>query len=226
MISFSTVSRSRFTALSMILACAAAACGGSDDKPAQSASDVTTTSTTAPSADPTPAPAPAPAADPAPAAAAAPAAAPATTYTDAQIAGIVIALNKGEIEQAKTAQKNAKNPKVKAFAGKMIADHTDANGKESALLKKKKMTIADSDKATGLTSDATSMNDSLKAQKGADLDKSYIDMQVKMHTDALNLIDNTLLAQVQDTDEKALLTTIRGKVADHLKAATDIQGSL
>ena len=223
MISFSTTSR--FSALSMILACAAAACGGSDDKPAQSASDVTTTSTTAPSADPTPAPAPAPVADPAPAAAPAPAPV-AATYTDAQIAGILIALNKGEIDQAKTAEKNAKNPKVKAFAHKMVADHSDADHKESALLKKKKITPADSDKATGLTSDGSSMNDSLKAQKGADFDKSYIDMQVKMHQGALDLIDNTLLAQVQDTDQKALLTTIRGKVADHLKAATDIQGSL
>ncbi len=217
---------SRVSALSMILAAAAAACGGSDDKPAQSASDVTTTSTTAPTPAPDPVAAPTPAADPAPAAAPAPAPAPAATYSDAQIAGIVLTVNKGEIDQAKTAQKNAKNAKVKAFASKMIADHTDANSKESALLKKKKMTSADSDKSTQLTTDASSMNDSLKAQKGADFDKSYIDMQVKMHQDALNLIDNTLLAQVQDADQKSLLNTIRGKVADHLKAAQDIQSSL
>jgi putative membrane protein len=222
----STSSSSRVSALSMILACAAAACGGSDDKPAQSASDVTTTSTTAPTPAPEPVAAPTPAADPAPAAAPAPAPAPAATYSDAQIAGIVLALNKGEIEQAKTAQKNAKNPKVKAFASKMVSDHTDADHKENALLKKKKLTSADSDKSSGLTSDAMSMNDSLKAQKGADFDKSYIDMQVKMHQDALNLIDNTLLAQVQDPDQKALLTAIRGKVADHLKMAQDIQSSM
>ena len=212
------------TALSMILACAAAACGGSDAAPAQSANDVTTTSTTAPTAEPMAAPAPAPA--PAPEAAPAPAPAPAATYTDAQIAGIVAAVNAGEIDQAKTAQKNAKSAKVKAFASKMIADHTDAMHKENALLKKKKMTSADSDKASSITSDGMQMNASLKAQKGADFDKSYIDMQVKMHQDALNLLDTTLLAQVQDSDMKALLTAIRGKVADHLKAAQDIQSSL
>ena len=217
---------SRISALSMILAVAAAACGGSDDKPAQAANDVTTTSTTTPTPDPMPAPAPAPAPEAAPAAAPTPAPAPAATYTDAQIAGIVLALNKGEIDQAKTAQKNAKNAKVKAFASKMVADHTDANGKETALLKKKKLTSADSDKSTGLTTDGASMNDSLKAQKGADFDKSYVDMQVKMHQDALNLIDNTLLAQVQDADQKTLLTAIRGKVADHLKAAQDLQSSM
>ena len=52
------------------------------------------------------------------------------TMTDEQIAAMTDAANTAEIDQAKIAQKNAKNQRVKKFAAMMITDHTQAKQKQ------------------------------------------------------------------------------------------------
>ena len=90
----------------------------------------------------------------------------------------------------------------------------------------KKMSPSDNAVAMQLKSDAQSTMDSLKTMSGADFDKAYMDSQVKMHQQVLDLIDNKLIPAAKDADLKTELQTIRPKIAEHLKMATEIQASL
>src|SRR4051812_30103146 len=52
------------------------------------------------------------------------------TLSDAQIVGVAMALNSGEVDQGKLAQMNATAASVKAFADMMVTDHSQALTRE------------------------------------------------------------------------------------------------
>jgi putative membrane protein len=146
--------------------------------------------------------------------------------SDEQIAAVTDAANDAEVAQAKIAQKNAKNPRVKKFAAMMIKDHTQAKQKQKKLLGKIDITAAESSMSTQLASDSQQKLEDLKAVKGADFDRAYMDAQVDAHQKVLDAFDNQLIPQAENAEFKALLSEIRPKIAAHLSEAKDIQQAL
>lgn len=150
----------------------------------------------------------------------------ASTFNDAEIAAIVASVHTGEVEQGKAAQKKANNPKVKAFAAKMVTHHTSANTKQADLLKKLKMISSENATSRELASEGANTLSSLNAMSGADFDRSYIDAQVKEHQKALTMFDNQLIPQAQNSELKQMLQTVRSTVDSHLREAMDLQKTL
>ena len=156
-----------------------------------------------------------------------PAAAPARQpMTDEQIAAITDAANSAEIDQAKLAQKNAKNARVKKFAAMMITDHTQAKQKQKQLLGKLTVTPSSNPMSTKLDTESQQKLEELKALKGAEFDTAYIDAQVDAHQRVLDSLDNELIPDAKNAEFKALLGEIRPKVAAHLAEAKEIQQAL
>ena len=165
-------------------------------------------------------------AQPAPAPANTTAAAPAGAPTDAQIAHIAVTANDIDIDHGKDAKGKTKNADVKAFADRMITDHTGVNEKASALAKKLNLTPEDNPTSQALKAagdSAKSANDKLS---GADFDKAYIANEVAYHQNVLNALDQTLIPNAQNAELKGLLQQVRPAVAAHLKMAQDIQAKL
>ncbi len=204
--------------LASVFALAVAGCGGNS----------TPSPETPLTADPPPStPEPAAATPPAEPAAATPPPPPAEKpLTDENIAAIVTTVNNGEIEQAKLAQTNAKDAKVKQFAQLMIQHHTAGNKEAEKILAKASMKPADNEISTKIASDSKAMVESWKPTKGADFDRAYMDAQVKQHQDVLAMMDAKLIPQVKNEDMKKALTGFRGVVETHLKQAQEIQGKL
>jgi len=207
-----------------LFSCFLVACGG-DSTPEAKAPEV-----------PPPAPAPI---EPAPAPEAAGEAAGASTVppepapapapeplTDEQIAAVADAANTGEIEQAKLAQKKAKNAQVKKLAAMILTHHTAIKQKMTKVLAKAKVTPATSPASTQLTEDGTKLLETLKTAEGADFDKAYVDAQVDEHKKVLETLDTQLIPNAKNADLKAELEDVRTKVEAHLKAAQDAQTAL
>ena len=150
----------------------------------------------------------------------------ATTFTDAEIAAITASVNTGEVEEGKAAQKKAKDPKVKAFAAKMVNHHTSANTKQADLLKKLKMTTSESATSRELASEGANTLSSLNAQSGGDFDRAYMDAQVREHQKALTMLDNQLVPHAQSSELKQMLQGVRNTVDSHLREAMELQKSL
>ena len=142
---------------------------------------------------------------------------------DAQIAPIAVAANEVDINAAKVAESKASNPEAKAFAHRMVADHTDVIKQATALVTKLKVTPEENIVSRSVRSDGQKNLDRIKKLNGKPFDKAYIYEEIVFHKQVLDLIDQRLLPSAQNEELKALLVKVRAAVASHLEHAQKIQ---
>jgi putative membrane protein len=146
--------------------------------------------------------------------------------SDAQIAQIASSINQGEIDQANYAVAHLKSPQAVQLAKHMQTDHTAIGRSMTTLLSTQGIAPVPSALSTDLQIDADKTLATLKGESGRDLDKDYVDDQVKEHQDALDVLDNRLLPAAQNAQLKAALTDVRAKVAAHLAMAKRVQAAV
>jgi putative membrane protein len=152
----------------------------------------------------------------------APTAPPVEKMSDAQIADVISSANQGEIEQAKQAQKKARNARVKKFAAMMIQHHGDAQKKLAAVTKKLMLSSSPSALQSEVQSGGASVLDKLKTMTGADFDIAYMDAQVTQHEAVLDALDRKLAPQAETEEMRTLLSELRPVIEKHLTEARDI----
>lgn len=155
-----------------------------------------------------------------------PAFAQATTPNDAEIAAIVVAANQVDIDAGKLAAKRASDEEVKAFAERMITDHTGVNQQATALVTKLNVTPEENDLSKSLKADGAKTLDKLRELPAEEFDRAYIDNEVKYHQAVLDVIDKTLLPNAQNAELKELITKVRPAIQAHLEHAQQLQASL
>ena len=146
--------------------------------------------------------------------------------TDPQIAGIVVTANQIDVDAGKIAKSRSKNKEVQDFAQQMITDHTAVNKQASALVKKLGVKPADSDTSKSLKKAAADTAKKLKALKGAQFDKAYVDNEVVYHQQVLDAIDKVLIPNADNAELKGLIEKVRPAIAAHLEHAKHLQASL
>ena len=146
--------------------------------------------------------------------------------TDSQIAGIVVTANQIDVDAGKIAKSRSKNKEVQDFAQLMITDHTAVNKQASALVKKLGVKPADSDTSKSLKKAAADTAKKLKALKGAQFDKAYVDNEVVYHQQVLDAIDKVLIPNADNAELKGLIEKVRPAIAAHLEHAKHLQASL
>src|SRR5215211_8153870 len=131
------------------------------------------------------------------------AAAPAPAVTDPQIADIVVAANEVDIQAGEMARTRAADPKVKAFAERMITDHTGVNKAAADLVGKLGVTPEPNPTSKQLRDGGTSTRQTLQGKSGADFDRAYIDSEITYHQAVLDAIDHTLIPGAQNAELRA-----------------------
>jgi putative membrane protein len=150
----------------------------------------------------------------------------ATTLNDAQIAAITVAANQVDIDAGKLAESRAASQEVKAFAQRMVADHTDVNKSASDLVKKLKIKPQENESSKALKAGGEENMKKLKELKGAAFDQAYLNQEVTFHQTVLDTIDQSLLPNAKNEELKALLNKVRPSIASHLDHAKQLQASL
>ena len=145
---------------------------------------------------------------------------------DAQIASIVVTANTVDIDAGKLAESKSSNAEVKAFAQRMITDHTGVNKSAVELVTKLKVTPQDNPTSQGLKAGGDQNLATLKSLSGAAFDKAYIDHEVTYHEQVLDAIDKTLVPNAKNEELKALLVKVRPAFVAHLDHAKMIQSKL
>ncbi|MBX3234381.1 MAG: DUF4142 domain-containing protein [Labilithrix sp.] len=146
-----------------------------------------------------------------------------TPMSDAEILGVILTVNDGEIQMAEQAAKKAKSADVKQFASMMKTHHGQGLTKTKTTETKTKITHKDSDLSSFLKGDVDKTIKDLKDKEGKDFDKGYIDAQVAAHKAVLTAIDNRLLPGAQNGDVKALVNETKKTVTDHVAKAEEVQ---
>ena len=146
--------------------------------------------------------------------------------SDAQIAGIVVAANQVDIDAGKLAEGRGSAKDVKAFAQRMVTDHTAVNKSAVDLVTRLKVKPEDSDTAQGLKKGGSDNVANLKTLKGAAFDKAYVDHEVAYHQAVIDALDKTLIPNAKNAELKALLEKSRPAFVAHLDHAKSLQASV
>jgi putative membrane protein len=145
---------------------------------------------------------------------------------DAQIAAIVVAANQVDIDAGKLAASKSSNKEVKAFAQRMVTDHTGVNKSATELVTRLKVKPEANPTSASLKKGGDDTLKRLKGLKGTEFDKAYIDNEVTYHQTVLDAIDKTLIPSAKNEELKALLVKVRPAFVAHLEHAKQLQTSL
>jgi putative membrane protein len=146
--------------------------------------------------------------------------------TDAQIAAIVVTANQVDIDAGKLAQSTSSDAEVKAFAERMITDHTGVNKAAADLAAKLNVTPQENDTSKALKAQGDKNLARLKTLSGEAFDKAYVAQEVAYHQQVLDALDKTLTPGAQNAELKALLVKVRPAFVAHLEHAKHLQTSL
>lgn len=122
-----------------------------------------------------------------------------------------------EVEHGKLAASKASNAQVKAYAQKLVKDHTAAHQQLTAIAKKKKIDMP----AAGAQPKPAAWT----AETGAAFDRGFIDAQVKAHEEAVALFEKQSTSG-HDAELKGFATKQLPGLRTHLKQAQDLQKKL
>ena len=125
-----------------------------------------------------------------------------------------------EIQAGKIAEEKAKDPEVKAFAKKMVTDHTALSNEMKPLIK-----AAGQTPPADLDQRRKGLLDNLKAANAGDFDKRYMDQQVAAHDEALTLMQG-YAKDGSDAGLKGGAAKAVPKVQMHSDMAKKIQAKL
>lgn len=122
-----------------------------------------------------------------------------------------------EVESSKLAKTMAADAKVKAFAEKMIADHTKANEELMKAAKAANVTVP-----AKLDEKHQKMLDELKNVKGAGFDKAFMVAQEKAHDEAVGLFKSATKS-VTDAGLKGFAENTLPTLEEHHKMAKKLR---
>jgi putative membrane protein len=145
---------------------------------------------------------------------------------DAQIAAFVVTANQVDTTAGKLAASTSKNAQVKAFAQRMVTDHTSGTTSATELVTRLKVTPEDNPTSQSLKSGGEANVANLKTLKGIAFDKAYIDQEVTFHQQVIEALDKTLIPGASNEELKAMLVKARPTFVSHLEHAKKVQASV
>jgi len=146
--------------------------------------------------------------------------------TDPQIAAIVVTADQVDIDAGKLAERKAHSSDVKAFAKRMVTDHSGFNEAAVSLAHKLHLTPESSPTSESLKQGGEQNLAALRKLRGKAFDKAYVDHEVAYHQAVIDAVDKVLLPSAHNPQLKALLMKARPVFVDHLEHAKMIRSSL
>jgi putative membrane protein len=150
----------------------------------------------------------------------------ATGWTDANVVDVLTVANQGEIDYSQLGAEKATNPSVKQFAQLMVKDHGTMLDAVKNLASKLNVTPAPNDRVSDLQKenqkDITDLNGKTV---GKDFDKEFMEEQVDMHQETLDLLSD-LDSRTTNADLKAAIAEAKPKVQAHLDQAKALKGKV
>jgi putative membrane protein len=146
--------------------------------------------------------------------------------TDPQIAHIAYTAGLIDVDAGKLALEKSKDKDVRAFAQRMIGDHTAVNDQALALVKKLNVTPEDNPTSQSLTKQAETAREKLSGLTGAAFDKAYVDNEVAFHKTVNSALITTLIPDAQNPELKSLLQNGLKVFQSHLEHAEHLAQQL
>jgi len=149
-----------------------------------------------------------------------------TALTDGEILQVLDAANSGEIEQGELARELAVIPDVLEFAAKMVTRHTANRQEAESVANSATITLRQYPLAEELDTQSEAIVATLEATPEEQFDLLYMQLQVDVHSEVLELLDENLIPEAHAQEVQDFLTRTRSEVADHLERAQALVDAL
>ena len=144
-------------------------------------------------------------------------------WTDGNVVDVITVANQGEVDYSQIAAEKATNPEVKAYAQQMVKDHGTMLESVKGLATRLNVMAASNDKANDLREEVQKdINDLNGKAVGKDFDVEFMEEQVDIHQETLDLL-NDLDTRTTNADLKAAIAEAKPKVQAHLDQAKAIK---
>lgn len=150
----------------------------------------------------------------------------APALNDAQVGMASDVAHTAAIDQSRVAFAKAKDPRVKEFAKKMLAEHGKAKQEEQAILRDLKMGPEESALSTELGVDAGRALFDLREANEGSLDRTYVEGQLALHEKYLAALDEQLIPNAHDSRLEQALRNSRQRMKAHLAELRQIDRTL
>lgn len=134
---------------------------------------------------------------------------------DLEIAHVAYTADNIDIRYAHLALAISSNEEVRDFAENMINDHTAVNDQALALLKKLNAQPQDNFLSKSLMANAEKLIDEMSKLRGAEFDKRYAENELAYHKAVNDLVENTFIPNIENSEVKALFETGLGIFKAH-----------
>ncbi|PTR16119.1 putative outer membrane protein [Nitrosospira sp. Nsp2] len=145
---------------------------------------------------------------------------------DAEIIGLVQAINQAEVDSWRLADATSSNADVKAYSRRVAKEHSEAYSSVQDWAAKHNIVPQNSSLSDRVKVVEEEHLESLDRQRGILFDLDYASHEVEFHQKMLDLWDEKLIPQAQDEELKRLLTDLRRVIAQHLEDAKKLKSSL
>lgn len=123
---------------------------------------------------------------------------------DLEIAHVAYTADNIDIRYAHLALALSENPAVHKFAETMIRDHTAVNAQALALLDKLGAQAQDNFLSQQLVANSIKLVDEMSALRGAEFDKRYAENELAYHRAVNDLVENSFIPNIENSEVKAL----------------------
>ena len=137
---------------------------------------------------------------------------------DATIVAIFDAANTWDIETGQLAEKKGTTKDVREFGAMLAHDHTMVRQQGRDLAKKLGVTPTPP-KDFALAKDHEAAMKELRAAKGKEFDRAFLQHEVNFHKAVIDAVNQTLLPAIQNEQLKDLVTRIAPAFQAHMMAA-------
>jgi putative membrane protein len=155
-----------------------------------------------------------------------PASAEADVLDDAEIAGVVLALNQAEVSAGNLAQSVSVNRDVKMFGRDVAEEHERSSSRFGNWATRQGIAPRQGPVSEELKAEEEKFLEGLKKQSGILFDLDYINHEVESHRHAMELLDSKLIPGARSGELRRMLAEMRRSLADHHERARLIKVSL
>jgi putative membrane protein len=147
------------------------------------------------------------------------------TMSEANVVAVLNTIDASELEAAQLANQKAQSSDVRHYATRLVDEHTDMMAKNRQVASRINVEPENPALASSIRGTHQDTMQELRNKSGRDFDRAYIDYQVKMHEEAVNLVEKTADASDNSRLKQRLMQT-RPDLQSHLAEAKTIQRQL
>jgi putative membrane protein len=142
---------------------------------------------------------------------------------DAEIAAVLDAANRAEIQQAELARERAEAEEVRQYATALLSGHQSAVERQDMILQERGIPTRDNPMSQQLEQQAMQVQQELANLDGEQFDRAFLEAQMRQHQQLISMLEQQLIPAAQDPQYRAYLEQQLGSLQAHLRNAQRLQ---